>query len=159
MIIPIIEVIQTYLFVSCFLKRKVRFGKVLDWLVLIGVSEVGTIGNHYFQDANINILIAVIEIIILLSFFEGGVKRKILDGLLYLVFAFLAEGVVAVGLSRAYDIRISDMGNQEERDIPEKSGLLQQFSSICCQEKREIQRKGIYRDNCWSSRHLVRFCL
>lgn len=41
MIIPIIEVIQTYLFVSCFLKRKVRFGKVLDWLVLIGVSEVG----------------------------------------------------------------------------------------------------------------------
>ena len=91
MIIPIIEVIQTYLFVSCFLKRKVRFGKVLDWLVLIGVSEVGTIGNHYFQDANINILIAVIEIIILLSFFEGGVKRKILAGLLYLVFAFLAE--------------------------------------------------------------------
>lgn len=105
MIIPIIEVIQTYLFVSCFLKRKVRFGKVLDWLVLIGVSEVGTIGNHYFQDANINILIAVIEIIILLSFFDGGVKRKILAGLLYLVFAFLAEGVVAVGLSRAYDIR------------------------------------------------------
>ncbi len=45
MIIPIIEVIQTYLFVSCFLKRKVRFGKVLDWLVLIGVSEVGTIGQ------------------------------------------------------------------------------------------------------------------
>ena len=165
MIIPIIEVIQTYLFVSCFLKRKVRFGKVLDWLVLIGVSEVGTIGNHYFQDANINILIAVIELFILLSFFEGGVKRKILAGLLYLVFAFLAEGVVAVGLSRAYDIRISDMGNQEEavillgRDIPEKSGLLQQFSSICCQEKREIQRKGIYRGNCWSSRHLVRFCL
>lgn len=117
MIIPIIEVIQTYLFVSCFLKRKVRFGKVLDWLVLIGVSEVGTIGNHYFQDANINILIAVIEIIILLSFFEGGVKRKILAGLLYLVFAFLAEGVVAVGLSRAYDIRISDMGNQEEAVI------------------------------------------
>lgn len=106
MIIPIIEVIQTYLFVSCFLKRKVRFGKVLDWLVLIGVSEVGTIGNHYFQDANINILIAVIELFILLSFFEGRVKRKILAGLLYLVFAFLAEGVVAVGLSRAYDIRI-----------------------------------------------------
>ena len=96
MIIPIIEVIQTYLFVSCFLKRKVRFGKVLDWLVLIGVSEVGTIGNHYFQDANINILIAVIELFILLSFFDGGVKRKILAGLLYLVFAFLAEGVVAV---------------------------------------------------------------
>lgn len=71
MIIPIIEVIQTYLFVSCFLKRKVRFGKVLDWLVLIGVSEVGTIGNHYFQDANINILIAVIELFILLSFFDG----------------------------------------------------------------------------------------
>ena len=117
MIIPIIEVIQTYLFVSCFLKRKVRFGKVLDWLVLIGVSEVGTIGNHYFQDANINILIAVIELFILLSFFEGGVKRKILAGLLYLVFAFLAEGVVAVGLSRAYDIRISDMGNQEEAVI------------------------------------------
>ena len=92
MIIPIIEVIQTYLFVSCFLKRKVRFGKVLDWLVLIGVSEVGTIGNHYFQDANINILIAVIELFILLSFFDGGVKRKILAGLLYLVFAFLAEG-------------------------------------------------------------------
>ena len=112
MIIPIIEVIQTYLFVSCFLKRKVRFGKVLDWLVLIGVSEVGTIGNHYFQDANINILIAVIELFILLSFFDGGVKRKILAGLLYLVFAFLAEG-----LSRAYDIRISDMGNQEESVI------------------------------------------
>ena len=117
MIIPIIEVIQTYLFVSCFLKRKVRFGKVLDWLVLIGVSEVGTIGNHYFQDANINILIAVIELFILLSFFDGGVKRKIRAGLLYLVFAFLAEGVVAVGLSRAYDIRISDMGNQEEAVI------------------------------------------
>ena len=90
MIIPIIEVIQTYLFVSCFLKRKVGFGKVLDWLVLIGVSEVGTIGNHYFQDANINILIAVIELFILLSFFDCGVKRKILAGLLYVVFAFLA---------------------------------------------------------------------
>lgn len=138
---------------------------MLDWLVLIGVSEVGTIGNHYFQDANINILIAVIEIIILISFFDGGVKRKILAGLLYLVFAFLAEGVVAVGLSRAYDIRISDMGNQEEAVILLGKRYSREIRVIATMffyllsRKREIRRKGIYRGNCWSSRHLVRFCL
>ena len=150
MIIPIIEVIQTYLFVSCFLKRKVRFGKVLDWLVLIGVSEVGTIGNHYFQDANINILIAVIELFILLSFFDGGVKRKILAGLLYLVFAFLAEGVVAVGLSRAYDIRISDMGNQEEAVIllgkrysREIRVIATMFFYLLSRKKRDTEKRDI----------------
>ena len=150
MIIPIIEVIQTYLFVSCFLKRKVRFGKVLDWLVLIGVSEVGTIGNHYFQDANINILIAVIELFILLSFFEGRVKRIILAGLLYLVFAFLAEGVVAVGLSRAYDIRISDMGNQEEAVIllgkrysREIRIIATIFFYLLSRKKRDMEKRDI----------------
>ncbi len=73
-------------------------------------------------------------------------KRKIRWTALFSL-CILAEGVVAVGLSRAYDIRISDMGNQEEAVIllgkrySRKSGLLQQCSSICCQEKREIRRK------------------
>lgn len=92
-------------------------------------------------------------------------KRKILAGLLYLVFAFLAEGVVAVGLSRAYDIRISDMGNQEEAVIllgkrySREIRIIATIFFYLLSRKREIQRKGIYRDNCWSSRHLVRFCL
>ena len=119
-------------------------------MVLGDVSQFGTIGNHYFQDANINILIAVIELFILLSFFEGRVKRKILAGLLYLVFAFLAEGVVAVGLSRAYDIRISDMGNQEEAVIllgkrysREIRIIATIFFYLLSRKKRDMEKRDI----------------
>lgn len=98
-----------YVFALCFLKPRVRFGKWIDFGLLIVVEIVADFINGYFANRNINLVVSIILIIIVLGFFEGNWKRKLFVGSSFFVFVITIEGIVALSIGYFFHIEASEM--------------------------------------------------
>ena len=105
----IVYIVTFYLFALCFLKPKVRFGKWIDFGLLIAVEIVADFINDYFANRNINLVVSITLIIIVLGFFEGNWKRKLFVGSSFFAFVIAIEGIVALSIGYFFHIQASEM--------------------------------------------------
>lgn len=94
----IVYILTFYLFALCFLKPKIRFGKLIDFGLLIAAEIVADFINGYFANRNINLVVSIALIIIVLGFFEGNWKRKLFVGSSFFAFIITIEGIVALSI-------------------------------------------------------------
>ena len=105
----IVYILTFYLFALCFLKPKIRFGKLIDFGLLIAAEIVADFINGYFANRNINLVVSIALIIIVLGFFEGNWKRKLFVGSSFFAFIITIEGIVALSIGYFFHIEASEM--------------------------------------------------